>query len=152
MDIQDIRRANLMRWLETHSTPPKEKSLFSQLKGTGSFGERVARRLEKDYGMRVGFLDEAAPSDSPNTRQNTPLSNEAKALVSRIEQIDSLGDPARKIFVHMASILEVAESIGDPHNPKSARALIEEEGFLGSVAVSERPGVKKHAARKRAAK
>lgn len=152
MDIQDIRRANLMRWLETHSTPAREKSLFSQLKGTGSFGERVARRLEADYGMGVGFLDVAPLLDSSNTGQNTPLSGEAKALVERIERIDGLGDPARKIFSHMASILEVAESMGDPHNAKSARALIEEEGFLGSVAGSERPGVKKNATRKRATK
>lgn len=152
MDIQDTRRANLMRWLETHSVPAKEKSLFSQLKGTGSFGERVARRLEIDYGMGVGFLDSGAPGNSSNTGQKHPLSDAAKTLVKRIERIDGLGDPARKIFSHMASILEVAESMGDPHNAKSARALIDEMDFLGSVAGSERPGVKKHATRKRAAK
>lgn len=152
MDIQDTRRANLMRWLETHSAPPKEKSLFSQLKGGGSFGERVARRLEADYGMGVGFLDSGATVNSSNTGQKTPLSGEAKSLLRQIERIDGLGDPARKIFSHMASILELAESMGDPHNSKSARALIEEEEFLGAVAGSEKPGVTKHAARKRAAK
>lgn len=52
------RRANLMEWLETHSVPPAEKSLFSQLKDpTNSFGEKLARRLERDYGMGNGFLD-----------------------------------------------------------------------------------------------
>jgi hypothetical protein len=152
MDIQDIRRANLMRWLETHTTPKDEKSLFSQLKAGGSFGERVARRLEADYGMGAGFLDLAQEIYSPIRGQNTPLSNEAKSLITKIERIDGLGGQARKIFSHMGSILVLAESMGDPHNSKSAKALIEEEQFLGSVAGSERPGVKHHAARKRAAK
>lgn len=152
MDIQDIRRANLMRWLETHTTPRDEKSLFSQLKAGGSFGERVARRLEADYGMGAGFLD-LPPDVNPSIRgQNTPLSTEAKTLIAKIERADGLGVPARKIFSHMGSILQLAESMGDPHNAKSARALIEEEEFLGNVAGSERPGVKHHAARKRAAK
>lgn len=57
MDITDIRRANLRRWIAEHGTPPKEKSLFSQLKSTGSFGEKVARRLEDQYKMGEGFLD-----------------------------------------------------------------------------------------------
>ncbi|WP_426110996.1 LexA family protein [Massilia sp. PWRC2] len=57
MDIIEIRRANLRRWLATNGTPTKEKSLFSQLKGVGSFGEKVARRLEAQYRMGDGWLD-----------------------------------------------------------------------------------------------
>lgn len=57
MDIVEIRRENLRRWVAEHGTPPKEKSLFSQLKANGSFGERVARRLEQQYGMGDGYLD-----------------------------------------------------------------------------------------------
>jgi hypothetical protein len=56
--MQEIRRQNLRRWLEAHSTPAKERSYFSQLlAGKASFGEKAARRLEKDYAMGEGFLD-----------------------------------------------------------------------------------------------
>ena len=57
MDITEIRRENLRRWVAENGTPAKERSLFSQLKANGSFGERVARRLERDYRMSDGFLD-----------------------------------------------------------------------------------------------
>lgn len=57
MDITETRRANLRRWVAINGTPRKEKSFFSQLKGTASFGERVARRLEEQYAMGNGFLD-----------------------------------------------------------------------------------------------
>ncbi len=57
MDIIETRRNNLRRWVEKNGTPQKEKSLFSQLKSTGSFGEKVARRLEKQYRMGDLFLD-----------------------------------------------------------------------------------------------
>ena len=65
MDIVEIRRANLRRWVAEHGTPPKEKSLFSQLKSTGSFGERVARRLEEQYRMGYGYLDRSAAQPQP---------------------------------------------------------------------------------------
>ncbi|MDQ2822756.1 MAG: S24 family peptidase [Pseudomonadota bacterium] len=58
MDIVETRRANLRRWVAKHGTPVKEKSLFSQLKANGSFGERVARRLETQYKMGAGWLDQ----------------------------------------------------------------------------------------------
>ena len=58
------RRRNLERWLSEHSPLPVnkrtkklEKSLFSQLKTNGSFGAKVARRLESDYDMGPGYLD-----------------------------------------------------------------------------------------------
>lgn len=58
MDIQEIRRANLRAWVESHSVPQKEKSYFSQLTGSiASFGERAARRIEADYGMDAMSLD-----------------------------------------------------------------------------------------------
>lgn len=65
MDIVEIRRENLRRWVAEHGTPAKEKSLFSQLKSTGSFGERVARRLEEQYRMGYGFLDRAPAGTQP---------------------------------------------------------------------------------------
>jgi hypothetical protein len=57
MNLTDTRRQNLRIWTSQHGTPVKEKSLFSQLKGNGSFGEKVARRLEQEYDMGAGYLD-----------------------------------------------------------------------------------------------
>lgn len=68
MDIVEIRRENLRRWVAENGTPAKEKSLFSQLKSTGSFGERVARRLEEQYRMGYGYLDRA-PGGLPSAGQ-----------------------------------------------------------------------------------
>jgi hypothetical protein len=65
MDIVERRRANLRRWVAEHGTPPKEKSYFSQLKGTASFGEKVARRLEEQYKMGAGYLDTRSPDEDP---------------------------------------------------------------------------------------
>lgn len=58
MDIQDIRRSRLSEWFSTRSIPEREKSYISQLiNRKASFGERAARRLERDYGMGSGYLD-----------------------------------------------------------------------------------------------
>lgn len=65
MDIVENRRENLRRWVAEHGTPAKEKSLFSQLKTTGSFGEKVARRLEEQYRMGAGFLDRDPDTPAP---------------------------------------------------------------------------------------
>jgi hypothetical protein len=59
MDIVEIRRANLRRWVAENGTPAKERSMFSQLQSTGSFGEKVARRLEDQYKMGHLYLDTA---------------------------------------------------------------------------------------------
>lgn len=65
MDIKEIRRANLRAWVAVHGTPQKEKSYFSQLlSGLSSFGERSARRLERDYKMGEFYLDAAQDIDS----------------------------------------------------------------------------------------
>ncbi len=58
MDIKDIRRKRLKEWFANKTLPEKEKSYLSQLiNGKASFGERAARRLERDYGMPPGNLD-----------------------------------------------------------------------------------------------
>jgi len=117
MDIQETRRANLARWLETHSVPPAEKSLFSQLKGGSSFGERVARRLERDYGMGDGYLD--GISDSSITGQKVPLTAEALNLIQWISRLDAISDPARKMFPMITGILQVANSLPTSQNDSS---------------------------------
>ena len=64
MEIKETRRARLKEWFSSRSIPSKEKSYLSQLMGgTGSFGERAARRLEKTYGMDNGYLDDTATRD-----------------------------------------------------------------------------------------
>lgn len=156
MDIQERRRSNLVRWLETHSAPQKEKSLFSQLKNGGSFGERVARRLEVDYGMGAGFLDGEHASEPANRGQKTPLSGEAKMLLACIERTDGLGDPARKMFSHMASILQLALNMGSLQNRQTSHItqedLSEAEDILSDTARSARNGAPNNATRKRTAK
>ncbi len=117
MDIQETRRANLARWLEDHSVPPKEKSLFSQLKGGASFGERVARRLERDYGMGDGYLDSIG--NSSNTGQKVPLTAEALNLIQWISRLDAISDPARKMFPMIAGILQIANSLPPSQNEAS---------------------------------
>ncbi|EPS6101690.1 S24 family peptidase [Providencia stuartii] len=58
MDMKKIRQLNLSRWFEGKTLPTKEKSFLSQLmNGKSSFGEKAARRLERDYGMPAGYLD-----------------------------------------------------------------------------------------------
>lgn len=75
MDIQDIRRQRLRLWLKGRTAPAREKSYFSQLlKDGNSFGERAARRLERDYGMGANYLDQPlAPGEAE-------VSNPAKAV------------------------------------------------------------------------
>lgn len=80
MNIADTRRKNLDRWVAVNGVPQKERSLFSQLKGGGSFGEKVARRLEVTYKMGDKFLD--APCDGDGGNQKTP-SIEAPAQEER---------------------------------------------------------------------
>lgn len=78
MDIKELRRERLRQWLETHSTPAAERSYFSQLViGSAAFGERAARRIEKDYGMGTMYLDTpleqappAAPAQAPVERMD----------------------------------------------------------------------------------
>lgn len=58
MNITENRRKRLKEWFAGKTLPQSEKSYLSQLMtGRTSFGERAARRLERDYGMPEGYLD-----------------------------------------------------------------------------------------------
>jgi len=71
MQIETIRRAKLRQWFSERSIPSKEKSYISQLlKESNPFGERTARRLEKDYGMGEMYLD--TPEDSEQSNRPAP--------------------------------------------------------------------------------
>jgi SOS-response transcriptional repressor LexA len=59
MDPQQVRRARLRHWLKTNPRPEREKSYFSQLlSGKAAFGEKAARRIERDYQMGRFYLDQ----------------------------------------------------------------------------------------------
>ena len=59
-DLRDIRRRNLKLWFQDRQYPAKDSSYISQLVNAkvSSFGERVARRLERENGMPDFFLDQ----------------------------------------------------------------------------------------------
>ena len=58
MELMAIRREKLKEWFANQTLPRKEKSALSQLMlGKEVFGPRVARRLERDYGMPRWYLD-----------------------------------------------------------------------------------------------
>lgn len=58
MKVPDNRRDRLKAWFSSRSIPEREKSYISQLiNGKASFGEKAARRLERDYGMPELYLD-----------------------------------------------------------------------------------------------
>jgi transcriptional regulator with XRE-family HTH domain len=58
MELMAIRREKLKEWFANQTLPRKEKSTLSQLmRGNEVFGSRIARRLERDYGMPRGHLD-----------------------------------------------------------------------------------------------
>src|SRR5580698_3685895 len=55
----ELRRANLLRWLKDHDVAFRGSSDLRQLKPNAAFGDRTARRLERNYGMGMGYLDQA---------------------------------------------------------------------------------------------
>lgn len=63
--MQSIRVNNLKSWFSDKPLPTKEKSFFSQLINMkSSFGEKVARRIERDYGMPENYLDKENALDT----------------------------------------------------------------------------------------
>lgn len=61
--MRDIRRLRLKEWFADRTLPEREKSYLSQLiNGKSSFGEKAARRIESDYGIPHGHLDQP-PTD-----------------------------------------------------------------------------------------
>lgn len=83
--MADIRRINLKKWFSTNPIPPNEKSYISQLiNGKSSFGEKAARRLERDYNIPESYLDNNVNTESNATiigavdgwDSNTPLNED----------------------------------------------------------------------------
>lgn len=153
MDIQDTRRANLAEWLKTHSVPRQEKSLFSQLKKeTTSFGEKVARRLESDYGMAVGYLDRATEdnTNSENREEKPPLSGEAERLIAWVARLDATTKRAPEIFRHIADILALAHNGALADNASTVPDFSDSDTV--EVQLNRRSASEQHAPRKKATK
>jgi phage repressor protein C with HTH and peptisase S24 domain len=73
MDKVQLRRENLRKWTAQHGTPSEERSYFSQLiNGSSSFGEKSARRLERDYRMGDMYLDSPTNSGTSEQPLTTP--------------------------------------------------------------------------------
>mgnify|MGYP005983653627 FL=1 len=79
MNTSELRRTRLKGWFAERVLPEREKSYLSQLiNGKVSFGERAARRLERDYNMPPGYLDSDPGGD---TTPNTLLTAEELRLI-----------------------------------------------------------------------
>ncbi|WP_052739523.1 hypothetical protein [Photorhabdus caribbeanensis] len=96
MDIKGIRRKRLKEWFSTKTLPEKEKSYLSQLiNGKASFGEKAARRLERDYHMPIGYLD--TDTNTGEVSQCIELSKRQKILLELFDELpDSEADELLK--------------------------------------------------------
>lgn len=74
--MAEIRRENLKNWYADKPLPDREKSFISQLitGKTASFGEKAARRLERDYGMPEYYLDRSSGAHTTINKQTVSSS------------------------------------------------------------------------------
>lgn len=90
ISMKNIRQKKLKEWFSNKTLPEKEKSYLSQLlNGKASFGERAARRLEKDYHMPKGYLDDALNATCSENHYQIKLTPRQKVL---LELFDALPD------------------------------------------------------------
>jgi len=100
----ELRRANLRLWLKDHDVAFRGSSDLRQLKPNAAFGDRTARRLERNYGMGMGYLDQPI---NPTLGQLYP--SDWDVLPQDLREI-TLAVGARYSSESMAS----AEREGDP--------------------------------------
>ncbi|WPU24967.1 hypothetical protein RI049_09600 [Cedecea neteri] len=87
MDKKEIRRMRLKEWFADKAIPEREKSYISQLiNGKASFGERAARRLEREYGMSSNYLDSDPDGDSPPQHAINSQEERLLQLFSRLPE------------------------------------------------------------------
>ncbi|MGF2654834.1 hypothetical protein ACQUWL_20290 [Serratia marcescens] len=92
--IAENRRLRLKEWFAGKPIPSKEKSYLSQLMtGKASFGERAARRIERDYGMPQGHLDvilHLGPGTSSEVIAQSPrLTDQQKEILALLDSLPS---------------------------------------------------------------
>lgn len=100
-ELKELRIENLKNFFSNKTLPKKDKSLLSQLmSGKISFGEKVSRRLENEYGMGSGYLDSIIPdSGAVAVLENTNTTYTHKS----IEMYDiklSAGNGNNVVWIH----------------------------------------------------
>ncbi|EHB3478021.1 hypothetical protein J4L45_000114 [Salmonella enterica subsp. enterica serovar Newport] len=95
MDMKDglkpIRRRRLKEWFADGKYPEKDSSYISQVINGKSIGEKAARRLERDYGMPEGYLDEPFSDSQGETKAAELLRFDFRQL-KLLELADELPD------------------------------------------------------------
>lgn len=96
--MKEIRRQKLREWFANKTLPEKEKSYLSQLiGGKASFGEKAARRLEKDYGMPELYLDTDTKSTEKEKVFTPPIIPETAGIVT-YDDVSEL-DPDKYVLI-----------------------------------------------------
>ncbi len=162
MDIMEVRRDRLREWVASHSTPTREKSYFSQLiGGSASFGEKAARRLERDYGMGEGYLDSTisvailtthatdhAPVaatafntltldlENPNSSDATegvqpPFSPQLNKLVDELIAAECEGVLSVDLVDALRQVLRASINVKNRSEPRNTEDLVLAEGLEG---------------------
>ena len=126
MDIVEIRRENLRRWVAEHGTPTKEKSLFSQLKSNGSFGERVARRLETQYKMGAGYLDAPPKVFVPDTEDANGGPQEVATLLREVVRSKGATQEKRKAEREQPQVRSLVTAYDPEDGPTEDMVLVPE--------------------------
>ncbi|MGL5470042.1 MAG: LexA family protein [Shewanella sp.] len=120
-DLPSIRRENLRQWFAERPIPHKEKSYLSQLmRGKASFGERAARRLELDYSMGIGYLDNDIRLPNLLTVGSTNTDRIKVDRLLAMRHISVLEAPVRRVPLISWAAAGHWASIEDPFTPDDA--------------------------------
>lgn len=112
--ITENRRRRLREWFAGKTLPPSEKSYLSQLMtGRSSFGERAARRIERDYGMPQGYLDNGVnvvttdPGDYSGSKKLSAQQQEFLSILDELPsyEVNKLLDEMREKRVFYKAVL-----------------------------------------------
>lgn len=113
--ITENRRRRLREWFAGKNLPPLEKSYLSQLMtGRASFGERAARRIERDYGMPEGYLDtplQIPGRDRKDYDRVKKLTDQQKEFLSLLDKLPTY--EINKLLEEMRKKCEFYEVILD---------------------------------------
>lgn len=80
---------------------------------TREIGNNKAREIELAYGKEIGWLDNDHTRndvDAAISGDNNALSDEAKALIRCVTELDKVGDLARKTFIYSRGLLQLSAS------------------------------------------
>lgn len=115
MNVQERRRRRLLRWADENGVPPKERSLFSQIKsGTTTIGEKLARRLEREYRLGDGYLDFADEGEAQEPPPE-PLPPTLKDVAELIALYGQLPADYRPMILNF-----IRDQIADLSSPRTA--------------------------------